>query len=147
MQKMAEMASALPLSLPKRPLGCPPPADPPRHLAGRLLTGVVRRARGDRINFLKKQTDFGSCAEEERDLTRPEGLLGGGPFPVLLTHHTRSPSERYVKQFRRLGSWERIDYVRDVKAQPPARTRLPRAFALLLLGGQQTSPYHGWRER
>jgi hypothetical protein len=111
------------------------------------FTGVVRRARGDRINFLKKQTDFGSCAEEERDLTRPEGLLGGGPFPVLLTHHTRSPSERYVKQFRRLGSWERIDYVRDVKAQPPARTRLPRAFALLLLGGQQTSPYHGWRER
>lgn len=46
MQKLAEMATALPLSLPKRLLGCPPPADPLRHLAGWLLTGVVRRARG-----------------------------------------------------------------------------------------------------
>lgn len=44
--KMAEMASALPLSLPKRLLGCPPPVDPPPHLAGWLLAGVVRRARG-----------------------------------------------------------------------------------------------------
>ena len=69
-------------------------------------------------------------AEEERGLTRPEGVLGGGPFQDLLTHRTRSPSEHYVKQFRGLGAWERIDYVRDVKAQPPsahaarARTRL-----------------------
>ena len=45
MQKMAEMASALPLCLPKRLLGRPLSADPPRHLAGRLLAGVVRRAR------------------------------------------------------------------------------------------------------
>ena len=65
-----------------------------------------------------------ACAEEERDLTRPEGVLGDGLFPVLLTH-TRSPSERYVKRFRPMGSWERIDYVRDVKVQPPrARIRV-----------------------
>lgn len=54
------MASVLPLSLSKRLLGRAPPADPPRHLADRLLTGVVRQERGssEYISWKNKWADW-----------------------------------------------------------------------------------------
>lgn len=87
-----------------------------------------------------------ACAEEERDLTRPEGVLGDGLFPVLLTH-TRSPSERYVKRFRPMGSWERIDYVRDVKVQPPSAHAARARIRVTSSRGSADPGRHGLRAR